>query len=531
MLVDFGREGSLPNNVDLIIVGGGISGLALASELMDTSLKVLLIESGGLESTAESRDLARPESVDNRHPAADGMSRVLGTGSTDWDAEAQLQENWAYGPRPWVIEGDWPISSNTLEMYADRGRRILGLDTRTAGLTPWEEDGRLPPEFDARIIALSSSKYTTKSDVSAHLLESLEQSANITIAYNATVVDIRLTEDGKDVDGLVVRNDFGTTLFERARAYAICAGGVDTPRLFLASTSQEDRGIGNSFGMVGKAVHDRTRVVCGVVRPNNKEQFDEAFADWISKTARSTVQMQLAEELVRNEEVLCTAGRFRIKSELGDLSQVKHLVEKIRSKSKPLDIAKSSAKAMKEIPTAASAYYSKIFKKRAFSPDDSEIYLEAWCGQPPANGSSIRLGQERDRFGMPRVILDWRSHEIERKSIAAFAYAVQSQLRKTGLADVELINHVLKSPTGYEQTALPWGHVMGGTRMSLDPSRGVVDPDLRVHGLSNLFISGPSVMPSSGSAHSNLTVVALACRLADELRSLLMSDLNLDFAA
>lgn len=59
---------------------------------------------------------------------------------------------------------------------------------------------------------------------------------------------------------------------------------------------------------------------------------------------------------------------------------------------------------------------------------------------------------------------------------------------------------------------------MGTTRMHRSPTQGVVDPQSRVHGVSNLFVAGPSVFPTGGYANPTLTIVALAIRLADHLK-------------
>jgi choline dehydrogenase-like flavoprotein len=54
--------------------------------------------------------------------------------------------------------------------------------------------------------------------------------------------------------------------------------------------------------------------------------------------------------------------------------------------------------------------------------------------------------------------------------------------------------------------------------MSTDPRLGVVDENCKVHGVSNLYIASSAVFPTSGYANPTLTVVALACRLADHIK-------------
>jgi choline dehydrogenase-like flavoprotein len=64
-------------------------------------------------------------------------------------------------------------------------------------------------------------------------------------------------------------------------------------------------------------------------------------------------------------------------------------------------------------------------------------------------------------------------------------------------------------------------HHLGTTRMHGDPRQGVVDENCRLHGLTNLFVSGTSVFPTGGYINPTLTAVALAVRLSDHLRRVL----------
>ncbi|HEY7960561.1 MAG TPA: GMC family oxidoreductase [Solirubrobacteraceae bacterium] len=60
-------------------------------------------------------------------------------------------------------------------------------------------------------------------------------------------------------------------------------------------------------------------------------------------------------------------------------------------------------------------------------------------------------------------------------------------------------------------------HPLGTARADADPRRGVVDSDLRVHGIEGLYVSDGSVVPSSLGVNPQITIMALATRLAYHL--------------
>jgi len=60
-------------------------------------------------------------------------------------------------------------------------------------------------------------------------------------------------------------------------------------------------------------------------------------------------------------------------------------------------------------------------------------------------------------------------------------------------------------------------HQCGTARMSPTPSEGVVDPNGRSHEVQNLFVADASVFPSSAATNPTLTLVANAYRIADYL--------------
>jgi choline dehydrogenase-like flavoprotein len=53
--------------------------------------------------------------------------------------------------------------------------------------------------------------------------------------------------------------------------------------------------------------------------------------------------------------------------------------------------------------------------------------------------------------------------------------------------------------------------------MSIDPTHGVVDADLRVHGTDNVYVCSTSAFPNITAVPPTLTRAAIALRLGDHL--------------
>jgi choline dehydrogenase-like flavoprotein len=60
-------------------------------------------------------------------------------------------------------------------------------------------------------------------------------------------------------------------------------------------------------------------------------------------------------------------------------------------------------------------------------------------------------------------------------------------------------------------------HPMGTARAGADPERAVVDPDLALHGVEGVHVADGSVVPSSLGVNPQITIMALATRLARHL--------------
>ncbi len=137
------------------------------------------------------------------------------------------------------------------------------------------------------------------------------------------------------------------------------------------------------------------------------------------------------------------------------------------------------------------------------------------CEQVPNPDSRVSLSSQRDRLGLQRLKLDWRLTEQDRLSFYA---NLRSLALEFGALGIGRMLETIADQNSWPEPVRGGNHHMGTTRMSNNPSLGVVDSNSKVHGVDNLYVAGSSVFPTSGSANPTLTLVALTLRLADHLK-------------
>jgi len=160
---------------------------------------------------------------------------------------------------------------------------------------------------------------------------------------------------------------------------------------------------------------------------------------------------------------------------------------------------------------------------RLFQPNRfiSGYLLESKPEQSPNPDSRITLDDARDAFGLRRPKVDWRTSPIDRRTAVRGEEIIDEELRRLNIGSLAPLSP--EEVEGWPENLDGGWHQLGTTRMHVDPKQGVVDSNARVHGLSNLFITGGSVFPTGGTAPPTLTVIALALRLASHLKDSLKS--------
>lgn len=528
---------------DLCIVGSGPVGLSLAREFIGSSLRVCILESGGVELDAATQALAAGETAGDRFVSLSRMRRrQFGGLSNAWNVQVEnyAQHGVRHAPfepidfekRDWLAYSGWPFGRDHLDPFYRRASEICGIGSLDYSADSWEErlSKRLP--FVGGELETAIFKFGPSARFFGDGRVALQGAANITVYLYANVLEIEASENVSEVTGLRVASLSGQRYTVKARRYVLAAGAIENARLLLASNRVQKTGLGNGRDLVGRFFMDHPVIRTGFLFPYDRSAFSEHALYDMRYLDKLTVMGRLvfSEETRRREKLLGFTTLFfprtRRQQSPAHLA-VREFRQAVRERRMPAHTGKLLADFAGNLDDFLLDYYKHALRRDHLFPSLSrggwsthagnekryeKFELISQTEQSPDPNNRVTLSRTRDRLGsnLPKLTVRWGSSDKE--SIHRAHAILLRQLAEVGLGRLALEN--IDNSVG-----LSLHHNMGTTRMHEDPGQGVVDPDGRVHGIANLYIAGGSVFPTGSYANPTLTMVAMALRLADYLKA------------
>jgi choline dehydrogenase-like flavoprotein len=561
---------------DLAIVGGGPAGLTIAREFIGTSTQVLVLESGLLDEAPAYAALNELESNGEPNTPAQKQKRIAfhGESSRTWSASQQpygvrcralggSSHAWAgksaafdpidFAARSWVPYSGWPIKRETLDPYLDRAADVLNLGPNTYDDSLWGLIGMAPPSprFDVDGLRAFFWQFARSRldqlDIMRFGREFVTFKAdNVRVLLNATVRQIRLSDDGSCFEGLEITTIDKVHSRVKAKMAVIAAGGIENPRLLLASNAIHSRGIGNAHDLVGRFLMDHPSARVGQFEAGDVKPIIDRFGFYGlrhgGRTHMYSHGLALTPAVQERDELLNSAVYFKAERSPDDpWDAIKRLLQ--RNSTKPIRDALSVASHagllvkgigmkvlasdatpgfLKDLIVNAAIQYSpnfvaKEFQSRGLPHKLTGVSVEAITEQRPNPDSRITLSEKCDRLGVPLAKADWRINDDERRTIVRLARLANDAFVKAGLPAPRLERWVAEERPN-DGVIIDMAHMLGTTRMSDSPKSGVIDQDCQVHGVQGLYVAGSSTFPTSGHANPTLMILSIAIRLADTIK-------------
>jgi choline dehydrogenase-like flavoprotein len=520
--------------VDVLIIGSGASGAAVAWSLAETKMRILCLEQGDWmrqsDYPSNGRDWearfhgdfavnpnrrARPTD----YPINDADSPIkvvnfngVGGGTIMYTGHYPRLHPSDFRVR--TLDGvadDWPIDYTTLEPFFAENDRITGVSGLAGDPGCPPRDPPLPPlplgksgtrfakalnqlgwhwwpsdtviataAYDGRAPCINLGHCTPACTQGAKASTDITYwpraiRAGVELRTRARVREITVNAHGM-ASGVVYYDSEGTERFQPAEVVILACNGVGTPRLLLNSVSGRfPNGLANSSGLVGRNLmfHPYAQVYGYVETPMDGNQGPPTCL-W----SKEFYETDASRGFVRGYTVQFGRG-------IG-----------------PVNEAVSTAAAGR-LPWGAD--HHRVFRRHV----GRRLTMSAICEDLPEAHNRVTLDPVlKDGHGIPAPKVEYRIGENSRRMMDFAIARARELLAAVGATDVAVNSPILEGG---------W-HLLGTARMGADPERSVTNAWGRCHDVRNLFIVDGSLFVTSGGVNPTSTIQALALHVADSMK-------------
>jgi choline dehydrogenase-like flavoprotein len=521
--------------VDVLIVGAGASGAAIAWSLAETRMNILCLEQGGWINPTEYpttlRDWEvhrlsdfnlspsarnRPEDYpvnDLASPIAPTMFNAVGGSTITWSAFFPRFHPSDF--RVKTLDGvadDWPLSYWDLEPFFEMNDRMMGV-SGLAGNPAYPPKGVPTPPIPLGKLGVTIAKgfnrlgwhwWPSDSAVLSQPYEGREACVNagpcdlgcpqgakastditywpaarragVRLETHARVREITLGKNGM-ADGVIYYDADGVERRQKAEVVVLACNGIGTARLLLNSRSNLfPDGLANRSGLVGKNL---------MFHPYGAAigMFDEPLEGFKGPFACCIVSQEFYE--TDRSRGFVRGYTFEVMRSLG-----------------PLTIAVGGLEG-KPIP------WGKDHRREFDRRFGRCVSIGVVCEDLPEHENRVEIDPKLvDSSGIPAPKVTYRLSENSTKMMEHGTARACEVLEAAGAT--ETVIHAPFRGAGW--------HLLGTARMGEDPDASVVNSWGRCHDVRNLFIVDGSVFVTAGGVNPTSTLQALTLYLGDQIK-------------
>lgn len=535
---------------DVCIIGAGPVGISIARQFVESDLKVIHLESGGIALGDHADDLSEPAST-GPYGTTSFITNVrhYGGNSNAWNiirndgimgVRFATFQDVDFEERPGIPDSGWPIKPNDIAPYIKRAAELW--DLAPEGFKPGdaytsetvrkiEENGTLKTSMfqfpDAALARIEFRKI-------------IDAASNIETLYHATATQLIPNDDDTGVDAVIIKPSAKTSAKIRAKNFIVSASGMGSCHLLLSSPTKAGHEFGNQGGALGRYIIDHPLVSGGDIILNDRTDLDDMLVYDIDERhgASSMGYLHLSKDLVMQEEIP-NLNMMLFPRRAGHKQASAKL--QMHQRAHQAAVRTRNALRRRQIPASKDVFYTTIGmplivgdiirlytdpqinpgrggwnKKGLPSKRFDRVEVVHSVEQLPHRENRLYLSDETNRLGLHKITFDYQIHDSDYAAFKRFQDVMGKAVSDSGLGEFKPYRD---KNDNVDMVSMSCGHHMGMTRMGHDPKTSVTDGDCRVHGASNLYVACSGLYPTGGSANPTFLAISLGIRIADRLKA------------
>ena len=455
----------------IVIFGSGPAGLTTALELEKKKIKCLVIEAGDETYDKDSQDFYKGK-ITGDHLTDISLSRLrqLGGTSGHWGGWSKPMENYSFD--------SWPIKAKDFESYTDRTCKILGIKNQF-------NKSKLNNYFNQIQFQYSSVRFAEK------YKKHIKNSKYIHLVLNTQLSHFE-GENKVVTNAVCISRNLTKKI--KSKYFILSCGGIENSRILLWSREQNKKLFHKNLP-IGQYWMNHPWIIAGIGLVNKRELKKKLNNNFIDHDG--PLHFAAKKKLLIDKKILSAAIYMNAKEDTKFYKEI-----------------------IKDILCVAPEYGKKI-TRTVFKKDlkCGNIFMN--LEESPDQNNKITLDLvEKDSLGIPRVNLYYKKSKDTLYTAKIFLEEFGNLCRKEDIGRIALKENIYKLE-GFQ--TIDNHHHLGGTRIGQNENTSVVNKDLKIHNINNLYVNGSSNFVTSGYTNPTFTIVQMALKLSEHITKEVLS--------
>lgn len=474
------------------IIGGGISGLTTAYALTQNfeNIKVTIIESGSEKINSNSQKLNNIlVNGDKYNGIKNGQYRVLGGNSLRWGGQMIKNLESQLGPRDHINIDKWPIKYNDIYKYSNEVNSFIGI--KNINKEKILNQIRKLLSLEKNQVQISEWQPYKKRNFYNLTKEVLQRNKNVKILKNTTIDKLHIKYQNK-----LKKVSYATTINSQSKIFSdvfiLSAGAIQTSSILLKS-------IKNS--KVGRNFTDHLSIKLASIDKNDYKKIKYCLNPFFKNKQFFYPRIHLPLDMQKKYKLPSAFMHLQI---IGKKNSALELIKKIMRNMQEANLSfyeiLNLFKIITEIPYLFRLTLAKYFGGKIPIPNNAELALYIDIEQLPSSSNFIKKNKSN-------TVINWKHNKNISTTINIFKEYLDNGIFKKYAIKVKWLDEKKFKANLYDTY-----HPCGGTIMSLKSNEAVVNNDLKVKEIENLYVLSTSVFPTSASANPTFTLLCLIFR-------------------
>lgn len=516
---------------DVCIIGSGPAGISLANELSkQKKIKITLIECGELKFNPIIQKLNQGSCVGfgnypyKDYSIKDARVRQFGGTSNVWAGWSGPLEEDDFKKKNWIKMSGWPISYNDIKPFYRKSQSILNLSKFIYDKKIYKY---YPKIFSSNFIKEFKNIFWQFSDppvkFNKKYFNYICNKDNIKLFLKTTVIDLinvnqKITEIKCEQNNNIIKF--------KSKFFILACGAIENASILLNFQKKKSQKNFKNLN-IGKFFMEHAHCTIGYGYTKNNK-----FLSCYSKIKIKKLNnikflpgVVISKKIQKKNKIPSCVSVFLVNNFL-EIKSAVILRYFFTLKFFNFNLLNFFLLLFKDLKKIFFSCLEIILKNKS----KKKFYIISRIEQVPNINSKVYLSKSRNKYQNFIPLLDWQMRGQDLKTLLVNFNQIKLELEKKEIAKIYpsdfIRNVILKKNNIFKKKWSPLlkeevfgvGHHMGTTRMGINKKSSVVDRNLKVHDLENLYCVGSSVFPTSGYINPTLTIVALSLRLANFLK-------------